>query len=62
MTTIITDRAFAGQQLFLLPEFVGTPTATVNGEDAPLVTLATGVVLNTPLAQDDTVSVTFERA
>ncbi|WP_047907266.1 hypothetical protein [Pandoraea faecigallinarum] len=60
--TTITDKAFSGQQFFGLPEFVGTPTATVNGEDAPLTSLASGVFLTTPCAQDDEVIVTFERA
>lgn len=62
MTTTITDNAFTGQQFFGLPEFVGTPTATVNGDAAPLTSLASGVSLTTPCAQDDKVIVTFERA
>jgi hypothetical protein len=62
MSKSITDKAQAGQKFFGLPEFIGTPTATVNGTAAPLTAVSSGVVLTTPTAQDDSVTVTFTPA
>jgi hypothetical protein len=62
MTKAITDKAQAGQKFFGLPEFIGTPTATVNGTAAPLTAVSSGIILTTAAAQDDSVTVTFNPA
>lgn len=54
-----TFRAIGGQLFFGLPAFTGTPTATVNAVGRTLTTNASGVVLSSAAAQDDTVEITF---
>ncbi len=61
MSKISIERAKAGQVFFGLSEYSGTPIATVNG-GAPvtLTAVPSGVVLSVPVAQDDSVSITFD--
>lgn len=54
-----TFRAIGGQSFFGLPAFTGTPTATVNTVARTLTTNASGVVLSSEAAQNDTVAITF---
>lgn len=52
-------RAIGGQLFYGLPAFTGTPTATVNSVARTLTVNASGVVLSSAAAQDDTVAITF---
>lgn len=60
-TRVHIEQAKAGQTFFGLPEHTGTPVATVNGTPVPLQDTPSGISLATPVAQGDTVEITFDQ-
>lgn len=63
-TRIHTEHAKGGQFFFGLPEYKGIPSVTINGTVvAPnkIKTIAGGINLATPVAQDDTVEITLDQ-